>query len=205
MKRFSFLFFFILSFFVSYSQIQVGAKAGYNLSTYYVPIPSNNYSYSSLSNFNAGIVVAIPMSTALFVQIESVYSGQGAHVELSGIKGEYSSQYLNFPIMLKYVSPIHLYAEAGIQVGFLLGSRLTEDGFPTANIKSQTNSSGYSWTFGVGCNLPKNFGLDIRYNLAITETPNNDSNAYNDASIKNNVFQVGITYMIPNLFPAGVN
>ena len=205
MKRFSFLFFFILSFFVSNSQIQVGAKAGYNLSSFYTPLASNFYSYSSLSNFNAGIVVAIPLSTALFVQIESVYSGQGAHVDLSGVTGEYSSQYLNFPIMLKYVSPIHLYAEAGLQVGFLLGSRLSEEGFPTANIKSQTNSSGYSWTFGVGCNLPKNFGLDIRYNLALTETPKDGSNAYNDASIKNNVFQVGITYMIPNLLPAGVN
>jgi hypothetical protein len=86
-----------------------------------------------------------------------------------------------------------------------LGATLTEDGFPSANIKSQTTTSGYSWAFGVGCQLPMNFGLDIRYNLGLTEVPNSNSNAYNNASIKNNVFQVGITYMFPNLFPADKN
>jgi hypothetical protein len=205
MKKFSLFVFCLLMFTASHSQIQVGAKAGYNLSTFYTPLVSNFYSYSSLSNFNAGIVVAIPMGMGFFAQIESVYSGQGAHVSLSGVSGQYASQYLNFPIMLKFVSHYHIYVETGPQLGFLLGSTLSETGFPTANIKDQTNTHGWSWVFGLGVNLPMNFGLDIRYNLGLTEVPNSNSNAYNDASIKNNVFQVGITYMIPNLLPSEAN
>ncbi len=206
MKKISVLVSCILMFTVSRAQIQVGAKAGYNLSTFYMSTGSNLYSYSSLSNFNGGIVVAIPLGVGFFAQVESVYSGQGAHITLAGgTSGEYTSQYLNFPIMLKFVSNRHVYLETGPQLGFLLGSQLKESGYPDANIKDQTNTHGWSWVFGLGVNLPKNFGLDIRYNVGLTEVPNSNSNAYNDASIKNNVFQVGITYIIPNLFPADVN
>jgi hypothetical protein len=205
MKKVFFLVSSLFGFFASQSQIQVGFKAGYSLSAFSSSIPSDFYSYSSLSNFNAGIVVAVPLGVGFFAQGESVYSGQGAHVSLTGVSGEYSLQYLNFPILLKYVTPFHVYAETGPQLDFLLGATLTEQGFPSANIKDQTNTSGYSWVFGLGCQLPKNFGLDIRYNLGLSEVPNSNSNAYNNASIKNNVFQVGIYYLFPNLLPADKN
>ncbi len=205
MKKFSCLFLFILSFSALRSQIQVGFKAGYNLSSFVISIPSNFYTYSSRSNFNAGIVVGFPLGGGFSLQPESVYSGQGAKVSLSGVNGLYSSQYLNFPVLLKYVAPFHLVMETGPQLGFLLGARLYEDGFPTSNIKDQTNSSCYSWVFGIGYQLPMNLGLDVRYNLGLSHIQTDNSNAYNDAGVKNNVFQVGIFYLFRNLLPADTN
>jgi hypothetical protein len=205
MKKFSFFVLFILSFSALHSQIQVGLKAGYNLSSFITTIPSDFYSYSPKSNFNAGIVVSFPLGAGFFLQPESVYSGQGSEVNLTGIHGEYDFQNLNFPVLLKYLSPLHLYAETGPQLGFLLGATLYEDGFPSTNVKSQTNSSGYSWVFGLGYQFPMNLGLDIRYNLGLTHVQTDNSNAYNDADIKNNVFQVGIFYMFENLLPANKN
>ena len=205
MNKFFLFVLFILMFSVSDAQIQVGLKAGYNLSSFSTTIPSDYYSYSSKSNFNAGITVGFPLGAGFFLQPESVYSGQGAMVSLSGVKGEYDFQYLNFPVLLKYKSPFHLYAETGPQLGFLLGATLYEDGFPSSNIKSQNNSSGYSWVFGIGYQLPMNLGLDVRYNLGLTHVQNDNSNAYNGAGIKNNVFQVGIFYLFDNLLPADKN
>lgn len=205
MKRFSILFLFILIFPALHAQIQIGFKAGYNLSSFIISVPSDFYTYSSKSNFNAGIVVAFPLNGRFFLQPESVYSGQGSNVQLSGVNGVYNFQYLNFPVLLKYVAPFHMVLETGPQLGFLLGATLNESGFPSENIKSQTNSSGYSWVFGVGYQLPMNLGLDVRYNLGLSHVQSDNSNAYNNAAIKNNVFQVGIYYLFRNIFPADKN
>jgi len=205
MKRFSVLFLFIVSFSASHAQIQVGLKGGYNLSSFIVTVPSNFYSYSPKSDFNAGIVVAFPLGGGFFLQPESYYSGQGSKVDLSGINGSYHIQYLNFPVLFKYVAPFHLVFETGPQLGFLVDATLSEPGFPIENIRSQTNSSCYSWVFGAGVQLPMNFGLDFRYNLGLSHLQTDNSDAYNDAGIKNNVFQVGIYYLFPNLFPADKN
>lgn len=205
MKRFSVLLLFIVSFFSSHAQVQVGFKAGYNLSSFVVTVPSNFYSYSPKSDFNAGIVVAFPLGGGFFLQPESFYSGQGSKVDLSGINGSYHIEYLNFPVLFKYVAPFHLVLETGPQLGFLLDATLSETGFPIENIRSQTNSSCYSWVFGAGIQLPMNFGLDVRYNLGLSHLQADNSDAYNDAGIKNNVFQVGIYYIFPNLFPADKN
>jgi hypothetical protein len=205
MKKFSVLLIFILRFSASHAQIQVGFKAGYNLSSFIISVPSNFYTYTAQSNSNAGIVVAFPLGGGFFLQPELFYSGQGSNVNLSGVNGSYNLQYLNFPVLLKYVAPFHLIFETGPQLGFLLDATLKENGFPIENIKSQTNSSGYSWVFGVGCQLPKNFGLDVRYNIGLSHLQADNSNAYNDAGIKNNVFQVGIYYLFENLFPADKN
>ena len=205
MKKFSVLLLIILSVFATHAQVQVGFKAGYNLSSFVVTIPSNFYSYSAKSDFNAGIVVAFPLGGGFFIQPESYYSGQGSKVDLSGINGSYHIEYLNFPVLFKYVAPFHVIFETGPQLGFLLDATLSETGFPIENIRSQTNSSCYSWVFGAGIQLPMNFGLDVRYNLGLSHLQADNSDAYNDAGIKNNVFQVGIFYLFPNLFPADKN
>ncbi len=204
MKKISFIALFIISFYPLQAQLQFGIKAGINQTTFNATYVSD-VTYTPKTNFNAGVIVSFPLGSAFSLQPEAVYSGQGANINTTNVNGVYKYQMLNFPVLIKIVIVSHFFAETGPQVGFTLGAKIYEGGYPTTNIKSQTKSPDYSWTFGVGYQLPMNLGLDIRYNLGLTDLAKDGSNSYNDGSVKNSVIQVGIYYIFGDLFPAEKN
>jgi hypothetical protein len=204
MKKILFLLLFIVNSFVSYSQAVLGVKAGFNLTSFNASYVTD-VSYSSKTNFNAGLILSFPFGSGLSLQPEAFYSGEGADIKTNSTTGVYSFQMLNIPVLLKYVSPIHLFAETGPQAGFLLGAELTEKEIPSTDIKEQTKSPDFSWAFGVGYQLPAGLGLDIRYNLGLTDMSKGSNNTYNEGSFRSSVFQIGIYYLFPNLFPAEKN
>ncbi len=187
----------------SNAQARFGFKAGYNLSSFYASYVTD-VSYSSRSNFNAGVLLSIPISEGLSFQPEAFYSGEGANINTSNLSGVYNFQYLDIPFLLKYKAPIPIFIETGPQIGFLLGAAEKEQGFPSTDVKDDTKSTGFSWVFGLGYELRSGFGLDALFNLGLTDVAK-ASNTYNSGSIKNNVFQVGIFYLLPSASPVPKN
>jgi hypothetical protein len=200
MKKLIFVFLFIFTISVLHAQLKIGLKAGYNLS-YFDAGYVSNVTYSSKSNFNAGLIFSLPLGSGVTLQPEAFYSGEGANLATTNLTGEYSYQYLNIPVMLKYVAPFHVFLETGPQIGFLLGAHLKEEGFPSTDIKEWTKSAGYSWVFGAGYQLPMGLGLDARYNFGLSDVAKDGTNTYNDGSVKNNVIQIGLFYIFGN--PSG--
>jgi hypothetical protein len=196
MKKMVFVLLFSICSLASKAQLQFGVKGGFSLSSFVVPDPFLGVSYSSKPDFNGGFLLSVPMgSGGLTFQPEVVYSGEGAHVNVSGIKGDYNLQMLNFPLLLKYKAPAGYFFEAGPQVGFLLSGDLTEDGFGSRNIREDSKSPTFSVAFGLGYQLPMNLGIDLRYNWGLTNLAKSGNQAYNNPTIRNNVIQIGIYYI----------
>jgi opacity protein-like surface antigen len=196
MKKLPVVLLFILGLSTASAQAWIGVKAGFNNSSFYSTVDASGVMYSSKDDFNAGLILSLPLTSGFVMQSEAVYSGEGSKVNIGTVYGTYNFQLLNIPVLMKYVSPYHLFAETGPQAGFLLGAQLKESGFPSSNIKADTKSTEFSWVFGLGYQLPINLGLDVRYNLGLTQMANSDSNSYNSGTVKNNVFQIGLYYLI---------
>jgi hypothetical protein len=178
---------------VASAQIKFGVKAGYNLANLTVSGAPSGVSVSSKSDFTAGILASIPLFSSCSLQPEVLYSGQGASASESGSTLKLNYGYLNVPVLFKYQHASGLFAETGPQVGFLLSAKETADG-QSSDAKSNTQSTDFSWAFGIGYKLPViNLGIDARYNLGLTNLEKGGSS--NDGTIKHSVFQFSVFYM----------
>jgi hypothetical protein len=183
------------SFMFASAQVQFGVKAGYNLAN--LTISPSQSGVSSKSDFNAGILASIPLFISCSLQPEVMYSGQGASFSDSFATGKLNYGYLNVPVLFKYQHTSGLFAETGPQIGFLLSAK-EKSGSQSADTKSNTQSTDFSWAFGVGYKIPKmNLGIDVRYNLGLTNLVKGSGSS--NGTVKNSVFQFGLFYMFKGL------
>ena len=176
------------------AQVQFGVKAGYNLASF-TQSGGSAQDVKSKSDFSAGALASVGLFTSFYLQPEVLYSGQGATVNVMGTDAKFNYSYLNVPVLFKYQHVSGLFAETGPQLGFLLSAKVKESG-QTTDVKSASQSTDFSWAFGVGYKIPKiNLGIDARYNLGLTNV-NKDSSGGN---IKNSVFQFGLFYVFNKL------
>jgi Outer membrane protein beta-barrel domain len=183
------------SFMFASAQVQFGVKAGYNLANL-TTSPSES-GIKSKSDFSAGILASIPLFSSCFLQPEIMYSGQGASFSDSLANVNLNYGYLNVPVLFKYQHSSGLFAETGPQIGFLLSAKEKGNG-QTVDTKADTQSTDFSWAFGVGYKIPKiNLGLDARYNLGLTNLAKGSGSS--NGTVKNSVFQFGLFYMFKGL------
>jgi Outer membrane protein beta-barrel domain len=192
-------FYFILFYcLASNAQIQLGVKAGYNRSN--VPFSGDeHYTSKDLSAFNAGLMVSIPLSAHLILKPEAVYSVQGIiainHATLGDQNIKYSDNYLNLPVLIEYRHATGLFVETGLQFGILLSANADDREEFHMNQTPYTQPGDLSWVFGLGYEIPKiNLGLDVRYNLGLTNT-----SRYEGQFENNRVFQLGLFYFFKKL------
>jgi Outer membrane protein beta-barrel domain len=187
--KYIFVFIFAMSIATSMrAQVQFGVKAGYNHANLI-------YSGSSIndlgvrSDFNAGVFASIPLFSHFYLQPELMYSGQGSR-STDSIPKNAIYNYLNLPILFKYQHNSGLFVETGPQVGFLLNAQLSISD-QSIDTRNYTQSADFSWVFGLGYKIPViNLGIDMRYNLGLTNTNKMD----NAGTAKNSVFQIGLFY-----------
>jgi len=172
------------------AQIQFGAKAGLNLASLHVSPSETGTSFKMTPNFNAGVLVHIPLASSFSLQPEVVYSGQGTKVSSPDESGTYNLGFINVPVLVKYKIASGFFAEAGPQVGFLLGAKAKSSGV-SVDVKDSFKSTDISGVFGIGFLSPLNIGADIRYNLGFTNLAKNST----DGSAKNGVLQIGVFYL----------
>ena len=175
MQKLKLLLLFISFSTIAKSQIHFGVKAGLNLANLKFDSSSNT---SYISEFNVGVLVSIPIAKSLSLQPELMLSAQGYGGKYHDTSYRVTYGYFLLPILLKYNLNSGVFAEMGPQFGFSLNNRWYVQPFD------------FSWTFGVGYKLPVNLGIDLRYNLGI-------SNIEKDFSPKasNSVFQFDLFYL----------
>lgn len=193
MKKMFLVLFAVGSAFFTQAQVQFGVKAGYNLSNITFS-GSSSVDVKSKSDFSAGLLASIPLFSSFTLQPEVMYSGQGAAFTDSG-SAKFNLGYLNVPVLFKWQHASGFFAETGPQIGFLLSAKV-KDGGQSLDVKSSTESTDFSWAFGVGYKISKiNLGIDARYNLGLTNTEKDSGSE----TAKNSVFQFGLFYIFPKL------
>jgi hypothetical protein len=178
---------------VASAQVQFGIKAGVNIANVTLSGDNSGVSFDSKTDFHAGVLASLPLFSDFHLQPEILYSGQGASASASGTTVKLNYGYLNIPVLFKYQHESGLFAETGPQVGFLLSAKEDADG-QTIDAKSDTQSTDFSWAFGIGYKIPEiNLGIDARYNLGLTNLAKGSQSG--EGTAKNSVFQIGLFYM----------
>jgi len=179
------------------AQVEFGVKAGVNIANLTVTGDNSGVSPSSITDFHAGFLAAIPLFSGFKLQPEVMYSGQGASADVSGTTVKLNYSYINVPVLFKYQHGSGLFAETGPQVGFLISAKEKADG-QTIDTKSDTQSTDFSWAFGIGYKIPVvGLGIDARYNLGLTNLAKGSNSS--DGTVKNSVIQIGLFYVMKGM------
>ena len=172
--------------------IEFGIIAGVNLANLNLSNSALGENYKSITDFNAGLMAFIKLSRIFYLQPEINYSGQGSVVPIGpNAKFEVNTQYINVPVLFKYLHESGLFAETGPQMGFLAAADVSITDHAKYSIKSSSEPLDFSWAFGAGYKIPHmNLGLDARYNLGLTTMDKSSSSG----AFKNSVFQIDLFY-----------
>ena len=170
----------------------MGLKAGVNISNL---SNSSGYDMGSKVGFHGGLLAHIHLVPSLALQPEVMYSSQGAKYTTSdGNEHTLSLNYVNIPLQLQYMFNNGFRIQTGPQVGFLAQVKdkvkETETGFFTSQ---DFKTVDLSWSAGLGYLSYSGLGIDARYNFGISDINNAGNNV-----LKNNVFQLGVFYMLKN-------
>jgi hypothetical protein len=188
-----------VSFATAHAQIQFGVKAGANLSTF---TGNDAQGVKSLAGFNGGVFANIPIAKSFSFAPEILYSTKGGKWDSTDYTPAYSlhANYLDIPLLFKYKHSSGFNVETGPQIGFLLSAKVKADGVST-DAKNDFKSTDFAWDFGIGydlSNIP--VGIELRYNLGISNIENNSNNSgsgsSSSGSVHNSVFQLGLRYTL---------
>lgn len=204
-KRILFTLLTALTAFPAISQVTFGLKTGFSIAEMLagsqqtamissIPMTIKNY---PRTNINAGIFFDVPLTKKLHLQPELVYNNQGsigkpAYNYTIGATEEYKFNYLNLPLLLKYQLPRYFYAATGPQFGLLLDAKIYESlvGRSTSYyVTKQYKPTDFGWTLAVGYVSPVNLGIDVRYNLGLTDINNASAEAAASRPVQNGRFR----------------
>ena len=159
--------------------VGVGIKAGANFTSY----SSDEFSTSSVTKYHVGAYVNINFSEKWGVTPEVLWSSQGAKIKAVG---DFDTDYVIVPIMLRW-NPIDLiFIEAGPQFNFL-----TKAEIDNTDVEDQMKSSTTCAAFGAGVKLPLGFNGGLRYVVGLSDLSDNDA-----VEFKEGTFQIYIGWTI---------
>lgn len=166
---------------INAQETHFGLKAGLNSSSVKV---TDGADYDNKIGIHLGGLAHIHLARHFALQPELIYSMQG------GKDGDFKLKlnYINVPVLAQYMFNDGFRAETGPQIGFLTSAE-TEDGDVEYDIKDDLQSVDFSWVFGLGYLFPGGIGIDVRYNLGISNI--SEDNVF---EARNRVFQAGLFY-----------
>jgi hypothetical protein len=168
---------------------KIGIKAGLNIAS---TTNSEGDQSDNKAGLNAGLLAHIHLTPEWAIQPEIVYSSQGAKYTTSQAEHQLNLNYINVPVQLQYNFDNGFRIQTGPQVGLLINANDKVNGNETGIFTSDDfKKTDFSWTFGLGYLTYSGLGLDARYNLGISNI-----NDFGTAKVKNNVFQVGLFYLL---------
>jgi hypothetical protein len=126
------------------------------------------------------------------LQVEGLYSGEGAKFKVKGNPTVYTDKlsYFNVPLLVQLVTHGGFYLETGPQIGFLLSANQSANG-ATKSISGNLNSTAFRWDFGLGFLISHKVGIGLRYSQGLANINKPVSTSDN---IKNNVVSLGLSY-----------
>lgn len=172
------------------SDVHLGLKAGVNVASMKV---ENGSDYDSRASFNVGGLAHIHVTKHFALQPELVVSGQGGKYDVTNnTKGEVKLTYLNVPVLGQYMVGDGFRLETGPQLGFLLGAKSNVNKV-TVDVKDSYKTADFAWAFGAGYISDIGLGVDVRYNLGLSNIWDGTSN-----NMQNRVLQLGLFYQFMN-------
>lgn len=208
----------------AFAQINFGVKVGGNLSTIsgmtsedggldWGDLAKVTPSQSMKVGFNAGVWAEYMVMPLLGVQVELNYSMQGVNTKVetsSSLLGaaattstSWAANYVNIPILAK-AHFANIAAYAGPQLGFNTGfnTTTTTTTGDNTNISEEAveDYSGFDFSFVLGAQykFTANIGVDVRYNIGLTNlfptTTNDKGEVLTEAWGKQGVVQLGVFY-----------
>lgn len=177
------------------SGFYVGAKAGVNISTvvgqYDLQTSRDNASKVGL---DVGIYGGYDILNWLGVGVEVIYARQGAMTEIQGAKLRELHQYVDVPILVRFMPIKNLELFTGVQLGVLADATFNYeiDGIAqTNNITSLCNSTEVSIPVGIAYTFIDRLKLDFRYKIGLSDLYSNEWKAVNS------IFSITLGYTIP--------
>lgn len=164
--------------------VRFGIKAGLNYANQTgtaITINSGNYNRDAITSYHAGLVAEIKLMDSFSIQPELLYSTQGATYTYAATEFKNELGYLSIPVMAKFYLNKSISLDLGPQASFLLSERNNFD-------VKDANTFDFGVAGGLGLNITKNFFIQGRYVLGLTD-------ASKDAQIKNSVVQVSAGFL----------
>lgn len=121
------------------------------------------------------------------LRVEANISMQGAKWEESDIRGRTNLLYINIPVVARYQTDFGLYAEGGLQSGFLISARKYEG--TVENYMKNMRLLDLGIPLGIGYEFRNNFGIGIRIITGFT-----DISRYSSSYDRNFVMALRGTY-----------
>ncbi|MBA6152561.1 porin family protein [Gelidibacter maritimus] len=163
-----------------------GAKAGVNFANFGGDDADD---LDGRTAFHVGGVANFGISELFSVQPELLYSAQGVEQTFEGVTGKVQVDYLNLPVLAKFMVADGLSIEAGPQVGFLLSAK-AKGGEETRDITDELKGTDFSGVIGLGYQMESGLNFGARYNLGFSNIAE-----INEVDLKNNVIQVSVGFM----------
>ena len=171
--------------------VSFGVKGGVNFATLNGGIESPD----SRINFHAGALVEFPIAEIFSIQLEALYSGQGAEIGGEGPDGddaELQLDYINVPLLAKFYIFEGFSVEAGPQFSFLLNDEIdlnpnSGSGDSPSPFRNELKTFEVGAAGGVTFQTPNGIFATARYIQGI-------SNIIDNTNIQNSVFQLGVGY-----------
>lgn len=167
-------------------EVTFGVKAGVNFANFSGDDADN---LDGRTAFHVGGVANFGISELFSVQPELLYSAQGVEQTFEGVTGKVQVDYLNLPVLAKFMIADGLSIHAGPQVGFLLSAK-AKGGEETMDIKDELKGTDFSGVLGLGYQMDNGLNFGARYNLGFSNIADSG-----EADLKNNVFQVSVGFM----------
>ena len=191
MKKVLFAFAFVAASFAATAQsTQFGVKAGLNIANLKASASGISFSMQSKMGAHGGLFANIPVSTNFRIQPEAVFSMEGSELEIMDEKATSSLSYLNIPVMLQYTAS-GFYGETGPQLGLLLAAKDKANG-ESMDSKEAYETINLSWGVGAGYRMTNGLGFGARYNFGLSNIAKTEAN--DEATVKSNVFQIGLSF-----------
>ena len=163
------------------NNVEFGIKAGINAANFKIDPSFNSDSRIGL---HLGGLAHIHVTEHFAVQPELMISAQGADY---GENNEDKFTYLNLPVLAQVMFGDGFRIQTGPQVGILMNAK-SENGNAESDIDDNFKRGDFAWTFGGGYLSHSGLGVDIRYNLGISDISKTNSD------VKNRVWQFGLFY-----------
>ncbi len=162
-----------------------GFKGGMNVAD----LGNKDLGYVTRLSWHAGGVGEFVMTPFISLQIELVYSSQGAFIDNSReVKINY--QYANLPILAKIYFVEDASFEIGMQYGYLIKAAKKT---PQYTEVLNANRNDFAAVFGLAYDLGQTVVFELRYNLGISDTRGTD--IVYDARVTNRVLQISVDFL----------
>ncbi len=197
MRKFFLSLSFLLTGYLSYSQINFGVKSGINIATTrdFIEFPKNRVGWY------AGGSAKTLLKKRYFLQTELLFSTKGNGVDqlnpIGAPNGVFRFNYLNFPIFLGYKIDHKTSVVFGAEFGYLISAQIFYQSVGTTIISKNIPSKfDAGIDIGLEYNIIKNFGIEVRYNYGLRTFYETDAIGNRTVQTKgaNRVFQIGVNY-----------